>query len=121
MRTRGGLGAGGGVRVDPVARKGMTGGPRSSASAAGRAERRWPWACLGRKAKRAGALGGCGGLHGCWRGQACAVAGLGRAGWAAGASGGLLCCRAAVRLVRAARLAAGLGLRRPVDWMGGKG
>jgi hypothetical protein len=35
-RTRGGLGAGGGVRVDPVARKGMTGGPRSSASAAGR-------------------------------------------------------------------------------------
>jgi hypothetical protein len=121
LRTRGELGAGDAVRVDPVARKGMTGGPRSSASVAGRAERRWPWAGLGRKTKQAGALGGCGGLHGCWRGQACAAVGLGRAGWAAGPSGGLLRCRAAARLVRAARLAAGLGLRRPVGWMGERG
>jgi hypothetical protein len=40
-RTRGGLGASSGVRVDPVARNGMTGGPHRSATAGAAQAERW--------------------------------------------------------------------------------
>jgi hypothetical protein len=68
----------------------MTGGPRSSASAAGRAEQRWPWAGLGRKATglhRAGKAGR--GYDGCWAGI-CWVGlqrGVERLRWPAGLEG----------------------------------
>jgi hypothetical protein len=77
------------MRASPVSDSGCGGG-----------ERLRPWA--GWAASSSGLV------RSCLRGLACAAAGLGRAGWAVGASGGLLRCWAAAWLERAAWLAAGL-------------